>query len=139
MTGGEGGIMRRRIAAICLALICSSPLASETVLAWQDYKGVVYITGGIGEEELEEINAARSGFNVRVLLAEKSGGYVTGVRVVVSEVGGAKVLEVESAGPYLLTRLPEGNYRIAATYADQARQQDFSVQPGRAHEVVFRW
>jgi len=76
---------------------------------------------------------------VRVLLAEKSGTYVAGVRVVISDAGGTKVLEVESAGPYLLAKLPEGNYRIAVTYGGQARQQDFVVQSGRAHEFVFRW
>lgn len=131
--------MHRRLAAICLVLICSSPLADEAVLEWQAYNGVVYLTGGVGEEELEEVNAARTGFNVRVLLAEKSGTYVAGVRVVVSDAGGTKVLEVESAGPHLLAKLPEGNYRIAVTYGGQAQQQDFVVQSGRAHEFVFRW
>lgn len=131
--------MHRRVAAICLALICSSPLADDAALTWQAYNGVVYVTGGVGEEELEEINTARSGFNLRVLLAEKAGTYVTGVRVVVSEVDGAKVLEAESAGPYLLAKLPEGKYRIAVTYGGQAQQQDFVVQPGRAKEFVFRW
>ncbi len=131
--------MNRIIVAICLALICSSPLAGETVLAWQDYNGVVYVSGGIGEEELAEINAAWSGFNFRVLLAEKAGAYVTGVRVVVSEASGKKVLEVESAGPFLLAKLPEGNYRISVTYGDQMQQQDFVVRPGRAREFVFRW
>ena len=131
--------MHRRVAAICLALLCSSPLADEAVLSWQDYKGIIYVTGGIGEDELAEINAARSGFNVRVLLAEKAGTYVAGVRVVVSESNGTKVLEAESAGPYLLAKLPEGNYRISVTYGDQMQQQDFVVQPGRAREFVFRW
>jgi hypothetical protein len=135
----KGRIMHRRVAAICLALLCSSPLADEAVLAWQDYKGIIYVTGGIGEDELAEINAARSGFNVRVLLAEKAGTYVAGVRVVVSESNGTKVLEVESAGPYLLAKLPEGNYRISVTYGDQMQQKDFVVQPGRAREFVFRW
>ena len=109
------------------------------MLAWQAYNGLIYVTGGVGEDELEEINAARSGFNVRVLLAEKSGAYVTGVRVVVSEASGTKVLEVESAGPYLLAKLPEGNYRISVIYDGQAQQQDFVVQAGRALEFVFRW
>lgn len=131
--------MYRRIAAIGLVLLCSSPLAAESGLAWQDYNGIVYISGGVGEEELAEINAARSGFNVRVLLAEKSGTYVTGVHVAVNEAGGTKVLEVESAGPYLLAKLPEGKYRIAVTYGGQTQQQDFVVQAGRAHEFVFRW
>jgi hypothetical protein len=131
--------MHREIAAICLMLLCSSPLADDAVLAWQAYNGLIYVTGGVGEDELEEINAARSGFNVRVLLTEKSGAYVTGVRVVVSEASGTKVLEVESAGPYLLAKLPEGNYRISVIYDGQAQQQDFVAQAGRAQEFVFRW
>ena len=65
--------------------------------------------------------------------------YVTGVRVVVSEASGTKVLEVESAGPYLLAKLPEGNYRISVIYDGQAQQQDFVAQAGRAQEFVFRW
>jgi len=131
--------MHLSVAAICLVLLCSSPQAGETVLAWQDYNGTIYISGGVGEEELAEINAARSEFNVRVLLAEKAGAYVTGVRVVISEASGAKVLEVESAGPHLLAKLPEGTYRISVTYGAQAQQQEFVVRPGRAREIVFRW
>lgn len=128
--------MWKEILAVVLGLSCAASWAESPALTWQSYEGTVYLTGGVGEEDLEAINQARGDFNLRVLMAEKSGTYVTGVRVVVVDGRGGTVLDVPSAGPYLLVRLPAGSYQLNATYEERSLAKRFAIK-GDAPQMIF--
>jgi len=122
-----------------LVFSCASVSAGEPALAWQAYNGTLFITGGVGEEELEQINASRGEFNVQLLMAEKTGTYVTGVWVVIVDAKGSKVLEVEGAGPYLLVKLPAGVYQINALYDALSQNKRLELREGKPQKVTFSW
>jgi len=123
----------------CLAFSCVSVSAGEPVLAWQAYNGTLFITGGVGEEEMEQINASRGEFNLQLLMAEKSGTYVTGVQVTITDSKGATSLDVDSAGPYLLVKLPAGTYQIKAVYDDRSQNKRVELREGKAQKMIFSW
>lgn len=76
---------------------------------------VMYVTGGIGDEELEMLKAHDNEFNVHLLLSASSGEYIGGVMVRVLNEAGAEVVTVNDAGPYLYLKLPPGKYTLEGT------------------------
>lgn len=131
--------MRKNLFILLLGLSCVSSWADEIGVARQSYEGTPYLTGGIGEEELQQVNAARPDFNVRLLMAEKNGAYVSDVNVVIVDSKGNKVLEVGNAGPYLLARLPKGGYKINASYGGRSQDRRLDVRDGAAQALAFYW
>lgn len=131
--------MMKKVAILVFGLACVTASASDPVPPLQTYDGTAFVTGGIGEEELAQINAARADFNVRLLMAEKGGAYVTGVRVVIVDGKGNKVLEVGTSGPYLLTKLPKGTYQINASYEGRSQDRRLEVRDGGAQMLSFYW
>ena len=98
-----------------------------------------YLSCGIGEEELSQVDQARENYNVRLLFAELSGAYITGVRVLVADEKGETVLDVSSAGPYLFVKLTAGKYRVKASYEGRMQEQSLKVRADATQEAVFRW
>ena len=131
--------MLRSVVIAMLALACSSVSAVEPALTWNEFNGVVFVTGGIGEEELEEINAVRGEFNLKLLLAEKSGTYLAGVQVVVLDENGKTVLDVQEAGPVLLAKVPPGSYRISAIRENLVQKRSLNIRAGVLQTLVIHW
>ncbi len=77
--------------------------------------GITYITGGIGDEELAEINARESDFNTHLLLKAKNGEYMGEVDLRFFDTKGVEVFAVEDVGPYFYVNLPVGKYSVEAT------------------------
>lgn len=121
------------------ALACTVAVAEEPALSWQDQGGTLYISGGIGEKELDWIKNSSSDFGLRLLFAEKTGAYITGVHVVIADAKGKTVLDVGDAGPYLLVKLAAGNYRINATYHEHRQTRQASVRDGQPTNLSLRW
>ena len=76
------------------ALACTVAVAEEPALSWQDQGGTLYISGGIGEKELDWIKNSSSDFGLRLLFAEKTGAYITGVHVVIADAKGSLIQRV---------------------------------------------
>lgn len=131
--------MNGNIVILALGIACVSAFAAEPELPRQTFGETPFITGGIGEEELTQINAARADYNVRLLMAEKSGAYVSDVRVAIVDGKGSKVLEVASAGPYLLVKLPKGKYQINASYDGRSQERRLAVGDSGAQMLSFYW
>lgn len=100
---------------------------------------VTYVSGGIGDEERDEIRLRERDFNLKLLFAERDGSYLGSVDVVVLNAKGETVLEANSAGPFLLARLPRGGYVIKVSMNGQEQQKKLSITEKRRSEAVFRW
>ena len=87
--------------------------ATEAILPTvETVGGISYITGGVGDEELAYLKSQEPNFNVRVLIKAKSGDYLSELAVRILDSKKAEILRVESAGPFLYTKLPAGAYSI---------------------------
>lgn len=108
----------------------------------ETYQGVEYVSGGFGSDMSEAFKAAQSQYPLALTFAavDEDGGarpYVAEVRVVVKKKDGATVLEVPSAGPYLLARLEPGSYNVEATYQGETQTRQVTVgENGSAQEVI---
>ena len=129
------------IAVIMLFLLLSSPfgIAQEQMLQPGSSNGIPYLSGGIGDEELEEIDRARPNYNTRLVLAEASGAYVSNVTLKIATVLGEPIISLSGTGPLLLLQLPPGSYLINATYEGRTVQKRFDVRDDAAGRVSVLW
>ncbi|MGE5469586.1 MAG: carboxypeptidase regulatory-like domain-containing protein [Bacteroidota bacterium] len=136
--------MRNPIAA---TLICSLGLAGFPLQAEESAisppairntaSGTPYLSGGVGDEELQQIEQAAKDFNLKLVMAEMSGAYATGVALVITDSKGNRVLDLPAAGPLLLTRLPGGSYRIDASYEGRTLQKTVNIRPGGQQQMTL--
>jgi hypothetical protein len=100
---------------------------------------VSYVSGGVGNESIDRLSALSSEFNVKLVFAMTSGEYISGVKVVVTDARGLSVVDAVSDGPWLLARLPAGDYRIVASQDGKAKKQQIAVGTAKLMTVDFRW
>ena len=102
---------------------------------------VSFVSGGVGETEIQEIKALSSGFPVEMLFLAKSvpNRYAAGVKVQVKDKDGKVVLDTESEGPFLLAKLPPGKYSISADIEGNSKRHLIHVAGGKTQRVVFDW
>ena len=83
-----------------------------------------YVSGGVGDGQAHEFEAAFKRYPLVVKLFEGTGGsmaeFTSEARVKITDMKGAVVMEAQADGPFMLVRLPAGNYRIGATLAGKA-------------------
>src|ERR1700712_833328 len=78
-----------------------------------------YVSGGVGEGQATQFEAAFKRFPLVIKLFEGRGGstaeFNAEARVKITDAKGGLVLEARAEGPYMLVRLPAGNYRVGAS------------------------
>lgn len=100
---------------------------------------VSFVSGGVGTESLDQLAAISSQFNLKLVFALKSGEYLSGVQVAISDAKGQSILDTLSEGPWLLAKLPAGNYRIVAIVAGKTEIRQVAVDGAKLKTVDFRW
>lgn len=135
---------RRRLLAGWLAaaaLVPSAVVAAENA----DNETVVmlgnisYVSGGIGEDSRERLKAFASAFNLKLLLARKSGEYLGDVEVVINDAKGRELIKAVAEGPIFMANLPPGSYEVVATSDGVPLRQRASVVKGQLGTLHFRW
>ena len=100
---------------------------------------VSYVSGGVGPESLDQLSAIASQFNLKLVFAATTGDFLSDVGVIIADANGRRLLETTSKGPWFLSKLPVGTYRIAATFAGKEQSQKITVGATKVTPVNFRW
>lgn len=102
--------------------------------------GVDYLSGGIGLDESQAIEAAAKDYSLMLTFAtEKTGEYLAHVNVKIEGKSGETVLDVDADGPMLLVRLQPGQYKISATYNDRQVTEMASISGDRTTRLTLYW
>ena len=105
----------------------------------QDYRGVRYTSGGVGESERAELNALSGQFNLRLLFAmQGSGDYLADTKVIIADKRGETVLSAASNGPWFYAELPPGTYTVEVSTPDQTQRQPVTIGT-RQSRLNFYW
>ncbi len=105
----------------------------------EDFQGIRYISGGIGEGERAELEALSNQFNLRLLFAmQDSGNYLGDVQVRILDSRGATILSAESHGPWFFAELPPGSYTVEVIALDQSQRQTTRIDQ-RQSRLNFYW
>lgn len=73
------------------------------------------MSGGVGLEERQAMEAAARDYNLKLAFAATNGEYFDNVQVAIASAGGKKIYEGASEGPWFFIKLPPGRYTVAAT------------------------
>ena len=131
--------LAHRVAAVVLgsaSLISIASAANDDIM--QSTGGISYVTGGVGLDSIDRLTALSGNFNLKLVFALKSGEYLSEVNVTIADMAGRTLLDTTTDGPWLLTKLPAGNYRITATFAGSTERRTVSVGSG-LRTADFRW
>lgn len=101
-------------------------------------QGIEFLSGGVGKDERDAIQAQFKEFNTRLVFADSTGKYLAAVAVRVTDAKGKAVLETTTQGPWLLANLPAGGYEVKASF--QGRELTRRLQVGSEPvTALFQW
>ena|SRR5438093_519327 len=103
------------------------------------YHEIPYVSGGIGAEDREAVEAIGREHNLKLSFALQNGNYLGDVNVVVKDGNGQPVLEAVSDGPLFFAKLPAGNYSIEATTRGETLKRTVHVSGRGQTQVHFAW
>jgi hypothetical protein len=125
----------------CLVLVLSplaSTAATSSFIAQGQSNGIAYACGGVGMDEREAMEAMAKDYNVKLIFAEAPKDYISGVKLKIEDPSGKLLLETTSSGPWFWAKLPQGNYRVIASFHDRREMKHLRVAGG-AETVEFFW
>jgi hypothetical protein len=106
--------------------------------------GVTWISGGIGKTQADAFRKEARHYPLAlefVLKPAHKGAraeFTADIPVVIRDAHGKVLVRAESAGPFMLLKLPEGRYTVVAEHGDEKLERHVVV--GRAHHrLVFEW
>ena len=131
----------RRLVLLLLSLAFLGPLAyAQASLEPRTEGGVTFVSGGIGQEGLDAIEAAKSNYNLRLLFAtEGSGRYLADIRVKLMDQKGNTLLDTVSEGPYFLAKVNPGKYKIVAENRGKEITRSADVPAKGAVSLSLYW
>jgi hypothetical protein len=100
---------------------------------------VPHMSGGVGFDGREEIQAAEKDHNLKVVAAEKTGDYLSDVKVVIESAKKERMLDTTMEGPILLAKLPPGTYTVRATFDGETQTRIVTVPAQGLRTLDFRW
>lgn len=103
---------------------------------------IQYVSGGLGKTEADAFKQARSRFPLALDFVRKAAQpdeSLADVDVNVIDGAGRSVLMVRTDGPYLLARLPDGEYTVKATYFGHTLEKAVRVVGNASARAVFVW
>lgn len=100
---------------------------------------VSYVSGGVGLDESTALKREAHHWPLSMRFTGPTSDYLADVHVRIVGPKGAEVLKTDALGPYMLVKLPPGQYTVHARYKDeeQTRTVKVSSEPGASAD--FHW
>jgi hypothetical protein len=129
---------RKLAATIVSALLCAS--GANAAVSGIAADGVVFMSGGIGETEREEMLARESEFDLTIWTALKgSCAFVVPERLWITDAKGRAVFEMAPEGPITYLHLGPGRYTVTVTYEGVIASQAVTIPAVGRRNVFFYW
>jgi hypothetical protein len=116
-----------------------SPVHSLLAVPSQSSGDIAYASGGISDDERNEMQAMKNGYTLLLKVAAKSGQYLGDADVAFKRRDGTAVFETRMDGPWLLVNLPSGVYEMSVTSEGTTQRKQVRVGKGSRREVVMYW
>lgn len=118
----------------------SAAYAQEDILVVETARPTLYLNGGIGSTEQAYMKKTAKDFNLRMVFSEhKDGEFVADAKVSIVDARGNTVFFLPSAGPMTNLILPDGKYRVSATFKGMTESQTVTIAGNQAKDLYFHW
>lgn len=129
-----------RLAFTLTCILFSFQAFAEPILKPQTQGDVTFISGGVGADERNELQAIRADYNLSLLFSvQGTGEYLSEVKVSITDSKGNTFLETVSDGPMLLAKLKPGRYNVTAELEGQIAQKKANVIGNKRTSLSFIW
>jgi hypothetical protein len=129
--------------AAALCMVTNAWAAMDADLPPEQTQGkVTYLSGGIGLDQQAAMKQAANEYPLELEFLESGGPYAVfaaDVQVTITDRTGKVVLDARSNGPFMLARLPDGQYTISAENTGRVETRRVIVERGKHRTVVFEW
>ena len=127
-----------KLLAAASAVAALGCMASSYAQEPKTSDGIVYVSGGVGEDSRDRLNSQAREYNLRLMFTLNEGNFLSDVNVAITDAKGKKVIEDVANGPFFMAKLPAGSYTVTATY--QGKTQTRKIQAGKGSSVAhMRW
>lgn len=132
-----GALLAASSAVVLLSLATGASAALEAV----QNGPVPFVSGGVGEDERQEIGNLASAYSLELLFAAKGSPneYLADIKVEIRDKNGKVMLDAVAQGPFLLAKMPPGRYSVSADNDGVVKKQTILVKGAKPHRVVFIW
>jgi hypothetical protein len=132
------------VAALLAAAVSLQAVASSMQLPPERTAGIAsYISGGVGKGEADRFKAAFDRYPLAIELLEHVGArdeYTADAHVKIVNHEGKTVLDERADGPFMLVRLPAGEYRVIASLkGHELPARQVRVTSGGHERTAFVW
>jgi hypothetical protein len=100
---------------------------------------VTYVTGGLTSDEAAAFRAASVNYTLALEMAQPNREHLSDITVSIKSRDGGEVLRTRADGPFVLAKLPPGEYEVRADNAGEVRQQAVSIGEGQNRHVLLSW
>lgn len=108
-------------------------------LTAQVQNGITFLSGGVSDEESEQLKLQENDYNLRLLITGQNGEFLSDLVVTLRNESGAALITVKDAGPCVYTQLPAGKYTVdVLSSASAAKTVAFTVPATGAVKVQIR-
>ncbi len=130
---------------IAISGLVSMPAGAQRLPPLQSNGSVEYVSGGIGQEEVDALKQAEGGFPLTLEFAasaekptaDSTDPYVANADVNIRDASGRDVLNVRTEGPLLLVKLPSGQYTVDAQWNGVRKRHSVAVSESKRQHVMF--
>ncbi len=120
-------------------LFSYSTLAEDSAIQAQTQGEVTFVSGGVGSDEQQAMQAIQSNYNLSLLFSvQGTGEYLSDVKVSITDLRGNVFLETVADGPKLFANLKPGQYIVTASQNGRIVQKRATVG-NRRTSLSFTW
>jgi hypothetical protein len=133
----------RTLALVCAAalLAAAGAVAQTGALPPEQRAGdVAFVTGGVSDDEAAAFKGAMGSYPLAIEIVQSAAGhgqYTAGATVQVTRRAGEVMLNTRADGPFVLVRLPPGQYRVDATFNGRTISKDVNVSSNGSARAVL--
>ena len=101
---------------------------------------VSFVTGGVGDDQASAFKQAMPAYPLVIEVLRTNSGrneYTSGAKVDVRTRSGNPVLSLRAEGPFVLARVPPGDYEVQAEWNGRTLSRDVSVGPAGSARAVL--
>lgn len=131
--------MRKIVPTIMASLMFVACGNSTTAPVAVTERGIMHVSGGVGEDEAAKLLALQNTFNLKLLFTLLEGNYLADVGVVITDAANNRIVDHTAQGPLFMAKMPAGRYTVTATYEGKTVSRRVTLRDGRLHTEHFRW
>jgi hypothetical protein len=130
------GLVGSVVGLLSLGTSFALPAQSLTV---QTEHGIPYVSGGVSLQERQTLRQMSKDDNVQLIFSAKNRDYLSDVAVRITDAKGHEVFNTVTQGPWLMMKLPAGQYHILATTKGHAQGTTFAVPSSGRSKTYLTW